>query len=217
METFIFDLDGTLLDTLDDLAASVNHALAAFRLPPQSHEAVRQFLGNGFLALISKSVPPGTPDDLRDQVLAEFRRYYQAHSLDSTRPYPGITPMLQALRQHGVSTAIVSNKGDAVVQELFHRFFADLIDIAIGEQQPQIRRKPCPDMVIEAMRRLHTDAAHTIYVGDSEVDIATARNAGIPCLSVCWGFRPRQLLLDSGATHLIDSPDELLRIRSGNL
>ncbi len=232
MKLLIFDLDGTLLDTLDDLWASVNHALAQFSLPLRSKCEVRQFLGNGIQALVHRSLAaphgmcqlPATPGDadmsegeeefvsplLEQRVLEVFRRYYLEHSLDCTRPYPGIGDMLQQCRREGFMTAIVSNKVDAAVRELHRRFFAATIDVAIGEQQPQIRRKPAPDMVFEAMKRLGADKRQSIYVGDSEVDLATARNAGLPCVAVAWGFRGHEFLAESGAETIIQHPSELL-------
>lgn len=204
----IFDLDGTLLDTLDDLWASVNHALAQFSMPMRSPCEIRQFLGNGAQVLIHQSLPTDTPTDLEERVFAAFRQHYLRHNQDRTRPYPGIIEMLRQCKERGYRTAIVSNKPDAAVQQLHQRFFADTIDIAIG-QQANIRRKPAPDMVLLAMETLQTTNASTIYIGDSEVDIATARNAGLPCICVDWGFRDRHFLEEQGATRIIHLPNEL--------
>lgn len=208
--TILFDLDGTLLDTLDDLMASVNHALALHALPLRSRDEVRRALGNGVVALVRESMPGAADDEaLCDSVLADFRCHYAAHSLDRTRPYDGIPALLRECRLRSLNTAIVSNKPDAVVQELRRRFFADTIGLALGEQQPAVRRKPAPDMVLRAMERLGADAATTTYVGDSEVDLATARNAGIPCVAVAWGFRTPGFLAGHGAQTIISHPSEL--------
>ena len=206
----IFDLDGTLLDTLDDLWASVNHALASFSLPLRSKAEVRQFLGNGAKVLIHKSLPEYSDKTLEEQVLTTFRQHYLLHSLDQTHPYEGVIPLLQQCKALGLKTAIVSNKPNAVVLELHQYFFSSLIDIAIGEQQPKIRRKPHPDMVLYVMKQLGATPQECLYVGDSEVDMATAQNAGIPCISVAWGFRDRSFLESSGAPVIVDSPEEIL-------
>lgn len=211
----IFDLDGTLLDTLEDLWASVNHALAQFSLPLRSMCEVRQFLGNGAKVLIHQSLPAEAPAELEERVFAAFRQHYLRHNQDNTHPYPGIIDMLRQCKALGYRTAIVSNKPNAAVQQLHQRFFADVIDIAIGEQQPHIRRKPAPDMVyavLEQLKQLHPNYEHSVYIGDSEVDIATARAADLPCICVDWGFRDRRFLADMGATHIIHLPEELLTL-----
>ena len=216
-ESLIFDLDGTLLDTLDDLWASVNHALASFSLPLRSKEEVRQFLGNGAKVLIHKSLPSDSTPELEEAVLATFRQHYLHHSLDATQPYAGILPLLQQCKALGLKTAIVSNKPNAVVQELHQSFFPSLIDLAIGEQQPKIRRKPHPDMVLHAMKQLGSTPQECLYIGDSEVDMETAKNAGIACISVSWGFRDRSFLESLGASVIVDSPEEiLLHINKGD-
>ena len=206
----IFDLDGTLLDTLDDLWASVNHALASFSLPLRSKAEVRQFLGNGAKVLIHKSLPTDSSPELEEAVLATFRQHYLLHSLDATQPYAGTTSLLQQCKALGLKTAIVSNKPNAVVQELHQSFFSSFIDLAIGEQQPMIRRKPHPDMVLHAMKQLESTPQECLYVGDSEVDMETAKNAGIPCISVAWGFRDRSFLESLGASVIVDAPEEIL-------
>jgi phosphoglycolate phosphatase len=206
--SFIFDLDGTLLDTLDDLWASVNHALASFSLPLRSRIEVRQFLGNGAKVLIHKSLPEDSDKTLEEQVLSTFRQHYLLHSLDQTHPYEGIIPLLQQCKALGLKTAIVSNKPHAAVQELHQHFFPTLIDLAIGEQQPNIRRKPNPDMVLKAMEQLEVSPDSCIYIGDSEVDIETAQNAHIPCIAVSWGFRDKSFL-QSFSVPIIDSPKEI--------
>lgn len=208
----IFDLDGTLLDTLDDLWASVNHALAQFSLPLRSKCEIRSFLGNGARYLIHQAIVDNTSPDLEDRVFQTFKTHYLLHNADLTRPYPGIMEMLHECRQRNYKTAIVSNKPHAAVQQLHQRFFADVIDVAIG-QQPDIRRKPAPDMVFAAIRKLHpfgeSKRGACFYIGDSEVDIATAHAAGLPCICVDWGFRDRHFLEEQGATHIIHLPEEL--------
>ena len=208
--TFIFDLDGTLLNTLEDLSNSVNYALAANQLPIRSTEDIRRALGNGIQVLIEKSVPQQTNPAIVEKVLTTFRAYYLKHSMDHTAPYDGIIDLLKILKQRKIHTAIVSNKLDPAVQELYQRFFSEYIDIAIGEQQPIVRRKPYPDMVNLALHKLETTTEEAIYIGDSEVDLQTATNTGIDCVSVSWGFRSRTFLEDLGATNIIDTPMQLL-------
>ncbi len=209
-KAIIFDLDGTLLDTLQDLYASVNHALTHFSLPNRSKTEVRQFLGNGVRRLIELSMPEGSDAATTEAVLAEFKTYYLQHSLDTTRPYDGIEEMLGKCREMGLKTAIVSNKLNPAVQDLRHRFFADNVDIAIGETR-EIRRKPAPDMLQAVMEELKVTNCETIYVGDSEVDLQTAKNASTECIAVAWGFRGRKFLEQQGATTIIDNPSELIQ------
>ena len=207
--TYIFDLDGTLLDTLDDLAASTNYALRQHGMPQHSRDEIRMFVGNGVGRLIARAVPENTPVETYEQVLQTFREHYLVHGLDRTKPYPGIMPLLRDLKLRGKQTAVVSNKFYAATQELCTHFFGLLVDVAIGERE-DIRRKPAPDTVNEALRQLHADRASAVYIGDSDVDIATARNSAMPCISVLWGFRNRQFLMDNGATCLVSSPQEIL-------
>lgn len=211
IKTIIFDLDGTLLNTLDDLSSSVNHALRQHGLAERSQAEVRQFLGNGIRRLIEQSVPAGTDEQKTEDVFQTFRSHYLEHSLDQTRPYDGIEDLLHQLNDMKVATAIVSNKLDPAVKELHQHFFSDTIRVAIGETKT-IRRKPAPDMVDECIRLLGCDRQTCLYVGDSEVDLQTARNAGLPCLSVSWGFRDKKQLIEAGATTIIDRPDELIDI-----
>lgn len=208
--TIIFDLDGTLLDTLDDLANSVNHALGAHGYPLRSKEEIRRFLGNGIAVLLQKSVPEGTSEENCSLALNCFRQHYVQHCLDLTRPYDGILPLLQELARREVRMAIVSNKLHPAVQELNERFFKQYINSAVGESAT-VRRKPNPDAVIAALRALGSEREEALYVGDSEVDLATARNAGIPCVCVSWGFRDRGFLETLRPDALIDRPEELLQ------
>lgn len=210
-DTYIFDLDGTLLDTLGDLAAATNYALRQHGMPEHSVDDVRRFVGNGVAKLIERAVPGGTANPQYESVLSVFRQYYLQHSLDTTRPYDGIVDMLTELHRRGKRTAVVSNKFMAATQELCRHFFGDTIEVAIGEHEAQgIRKKPAPDTVEEAFRQLGVGKENAVYVGDSDVDIATARNSGLPCVSVLWGFRDREFLTAHGATTFVSSPHELL-------
>ncbi len=209
-DTYIFDLDGTLLDTLQDLAASVNYALRQHAMPEHSIDDIRRFVGNGVRKLMERAVPDGAQNPLFESAFATFRQYYMQHSLDTTRPYDGIPEMLDELKRRGCLIAVVSNKMMAATQELIAHFFPQ-IEVAIGEHEAEgIRKKPAPDTVREALRQLGVTTKNAVYVGDSDVDIETAYNSGLPCISVLWGFRDRDFLLSHGATTLISCPEELL-------
>lgn len=208
--TYIFDLDGTLLDTLDDLASAVNYALRTYGMPEHSRDAIRCFVGNGVRMLMIRAVPDGEQNPKFEEVFETFRKYYMQHSLDTTRPYDGIPEMLAALRQRGCRLAVVSNKFDAATKELCKHFFPNTIEVAVGEHEAEgIRKKPAPDTVLEALSQLGVSSKNAVYVGDSDVDLETARNAALPCISVLWGFRDRDFLLAHGATTFITSPKEL--------
>lgn len=208
--TFIFDLDGTLLNTLEDLYLSTNHALRQMQMPERSMEEVRQFVGNGVHLLIERAVPADTPKELVDETFRLFKEHYLVHGEDHTGPYPQVKEMLAVLRQRGKQIAVVSNKLDSATQVLCQRFFPDLIDVAVGDQ-PGLRLKPSPDMVLRALAALNANSKEAVYVGDSDVDLLTARNSNLPCVSVLWGFRTRETLLANGATCFIDSPMQLLQ------
>ena len=208
---YIFDLDGTLLDTLADLASSVNYTLRSYGLPQHSVDEVRMMVGNGVRLLMERAVPGGAAHPLFDAVFATFRQHYMEHSLDTTRPYDGILDVLHQLRRRGCRTAVVSNKFDAATKELCRHFFADSVEVAIGEHEAAgIRKKPAPDTVNEALRQLGVSREEAVYIGDSDVDVTTAKNSGIPCISVLWGFRDKDFLLAHGATTFITRPAELL-------
>jgi phosphoglycolate phosphatase len=210
--TYIFDLDGTLLDTLQDLAAAVNFALRKNGMEEHSIDDIRRFVGNGVRKLIERAVPDGSKNPRIEEVFADFRSYYMQHSLDATKPYDGITEILQELKQRGCKMAVVSNKMMAATQELVAHFFPE-IEVAIGENEAEgIRKKPAPDMVFEALHRLGAEAESAVYIGDSDVDIQTAKNAGVPCISVLWGFRNREFLLEHGAQHFIEKPSEIIGV-----
>ena len=215
-QTVVFDLDGTLLDTLDDLHLSTNAALAAHGMPTHSIDDVRRFVGNGIALLIHRAVPAGTPADVEATVLEDFKRHYGAHCEDHTVPYPGIPQMLAHLREAGVSVAVVSNKANFAVQELVARQFPDTFDAVLGENEAAgIRKKPAPDMVEAALGRMGRTHKGLVYVGDSEVDVQTAASVGCPCVSCTWGFRGRDELVRAGATTFVDTPEELERVLLG--
>ena len=192
-KTVLFDLDGTLLDTLDDLTAAVNYALAAHGFPTRARMEVRSYLGNGLRMTVRRAVPEGTPEDTAMSVYETLCPYYAAHALDATRLYPQAEAALDALANVGIQTAVVSNKADFAVQTLHKRFFAGRSALSIGERSG-CRRKPAPDMVNLALSLLEADREQTVYVGDSEVDAQTAENSGLACILVDWGFRDRAQL-----------------------
>lgn len=208
-DTYIFDLDGTMLYTLDDLTASTNHAMRAYGMAEHTTEEVRMMVGNGVRKLIERAVPGGTGNLLYENVYKTFINHYLEHSLDTTRPYPGIMEMLAALKAKGRRMAVVSNKYCKATEHLCRTFFGEYISVAIGESA-DIRKKPAPDTVLEALRRLGVSKEGAVYVGDSEVDIATARNCGLPCISVLWGFRDKDFLVKNGGTTFAESPEEIL-------
>ena len=206
-KTYIFDLDGTLLSTLADLAASTNYALRTHHMPERSLDEVRRFVGNGVKKLMERAIPDGLNNPLFEETFATFRQHYMQHNLDTTQPYPGIMQLLEQLKAEGKNIAVVSNKFYAATRELCRHFFGDLVPVAIGERE-DIRKKPAPDTVIEALRELGVDKEGAVYIGDSDVDIMTAKNSGMPCVSVLWGFRDKEFLLEHGATTLILKPEE---------
>ena len=210
-QTYIFDLDGTLLDTLGDLAASVNYAMRMHGMPEHTVDEVCRFVGNGVRRLMERAVPGGAAHPAFEAAFATFRRHYMEHSLDTTRPYESIPEMLCELKRRGKHTAVVSNKFDAATKELCRHFVPDTIEVAVGEHEAEgIRKKPAPDTVLQALSQLGVGQEGAVYVGDSDVDIQTARNSGLPCISVLWGFRDREFLLAHGAETFVSQPSELL-------
>lgn len=206
----IYDMDGTVLDTLDDLKNAANAAMAAFGYPQLSREQVRRYVGNGSRRLLELAIGEGAEDAEIERVLDWYKPYYDAHCRILTAPYPGVPAMMARLRQAGLRQAIVSNKPDSAVKSLASEFFPGLAELALGEREREgIRRKPWPDMIDAAREALGLARGECVYVGDSEVDILTARQAGLPCLSVTWGFRSREELLAAGASVLLDSPGQL--------
>lgn len=212
-QAVIFDLDGTLLYTLEDLKDGVNHVMRNWGYPKRTLDEVRRFVGNGIHKLIERAVPEGLDEDTVERVFEEFKEYYTAHCEIKTRPYDGIMELLADLKKKGIKMAIVSNKNDAAVKELARDYFADYIEqeVAIGEREG-IRKKPAPDSVFEAMRILGVEKKDAVYVGDSDVDRATAKNAGLDCISVTWGFRDEELLKSLEPEYLIAEPKEILPI-----
>ena len=209
--TYIFDLDGTLLDTLTDLAASCNYALRTHGMPEHSIDDVRRFVGNGVRKLMERAIPEGEANPDFEATFATFREHYMHHSLDTTKPYPGIMETLAELKARGCRLAVVSNKMMAATVELCKHFFPDTIEVAIGENEAEgICKKPAPDTVYAALRKLGVSKDDAVYVGDSDVDIQTAANSGLPCISVLWGFRDREFMIQHGAKTFISAPSELL-------
>lgn len=208
-KTYIFDLDGTLLDSLEDLKNSTNHALRLFDMPEHSLEDIRKFVGNGVKKLMERAVPDGLDNPKFEEVYAVFREHYMKHNLDKTAPYPGIIELLSELKKKDKNIAVVSNKFYPATKSLVKHFFGDYIEVAIGERE-DIRKKPAPDTVYEAFRQLGVTDEDAVYVGDSDVDVKTAANVGIPCVSVLWGFRDKDFLKSCGAETFITNPRELL-------
>lgn len=208
----LFDLDGTLLDTLDDLHDAVNFALNAQRLPMRTRDEVRAFIGNGIVKLMERSVGREKLASVdMPAVMNDFKQYYIAHCQDKTAPYDGVLPLLKELRNRGMKIGVVSNKADFAVQKLCVAYFGGLIDVAIGENEAGgVRKKPAPDTVLAAIEALGVKRQNTVYVGDSEVDIQTANNAAVDCVSVAWGMKDRGFLLANGAKTVVDNVRELL-------
>ncbi len=214
INTVIFDMDGTVLNTLDDLTDAVNYVFSKFDLPARDKEDYRKFFGNGIGYAMKCAAPAGTDDALFDKMVPIFRDYYNEHCLDKTAPYEGILDLMKALYDKGYKMAIVSNKIDSAVKELNEMFFSKYVSVAIGEK-PRIRRKPAADTVIAALSELGSSRGEAIYVGDSEVDLQTARNSGLPCIAVLWGFRDKELLIENGATTFAATPSEVIDILEG--
>ena len=209
-ETVIFDLDGTLLDTLDDLHGAVNAALSAYGLPLRTRDEVRGFVGNGIVKLMERAAGENACPDF-DGLLAAFKVHYKEHCKDKTNPYAGVMALLGDLKTRGVKTAVVSNKADFAVKLLAEEYFNGLLLAAVGENESAgIRKKPAPDSLLSVMEQLGAEPATTVYVGDSEVDILTAQNAGVDCISVTWGFKDRAFLLENGGRVFVDEPSQIL-------
>ncbi len=202
----IFDLDGTLLDTLDDLANAVSYILKKYDFPERKRADIRRFLGNGARDLMRRSVPANIDGEDFEKILADYMEYYNAHSKIETKPYPGVLELLSELKKNGIKTAVVSNKPDMTVKGLCKEYFGDRLDFALGDR-PDIKKKPSADPILLAMKELGCERA--LYVGDSEVDILAAKNASLPCISLTWGFRDKELLEEYGATVFAGNSDEL--------
>jgi len=207
-KAIIFDLDGTLLDTLADLAEGTNYALRVNGFPERTLDEIRRFVGNGARKLIERAVPEGQMEAALEQVRKDFDIYYKVHCKDHTGPYPGIMEMLQELVQQGYALGVVSNKPDFAVQELIPGYFPGIFASVSGERRG-VAKKPAPDLIREAMKNLQADSSNAVYVGDSEVDLEAAANAGIPCISVAWGFKGRKFLEEQQAEMIIEAPAEI--------
>lgn len=210
-KAIIWDLDGTLMDTLQDLYLATNHALRTYGMPERTLDEVRRFVGNGVRRLIQLAVPQGEENPLFEDVFKEFKAYYVVHCQDNTDLYDGIADTLKALKQQGKKMAVVSNKLQKGVDELYRDYLSTTIDVAIGER-PGMQRKPAPDMVDLALQELGVTKDEAVYIGDSDVDIMTARNAGLPCISVLWGFRDKDFLIQHGATTFAEKPGRINKL-----
>ena len=210
-DAVIFDLDGTLLNTLGDLRAATNHALEVRGLPPHSMEEIRQFIGNGIRLLICRAMPEGTPEAEIDAALDDFKAYYAAHIHDRTVPYDGIPQLLTALRKRGIKVAVLSNKIDSASQQLIEYFFPEKTDVVFGEHVG-VPRKPDPTSCRMVMQQLGVQPEQVLYVGDSGTDMQTAKNAGLYAVGVTWGFRSKEVLLKYGADVLVHRPEQILQI-----
>ena len=209
--TIIFDLDGTLLDTLEDLKDAVNHVLAAHGYPIKTLEEIRKSVGNGTKVLLEKTVPDGSSNPLFNTINEEYQKYYLEHCNEKTGPYKGVREAMKQLKDKGYKMAIVSNKPDSAVKELRDKYFGEYLNVAIGDKEGR-RRKPYPDSVFAAIEELGSDHDECIYIGDSEVDFLTAENSGLPCISCLWGFRTQEELISNGVDpeNFIKSPDEIM-------
>lgn len=211
----VFDLDGTLLNTLEDLTDSVNAALAAFGQPQKTIEQIRTYVGNGIRNLMKRSVTDGEENPDFEKIFQKFREHYKEHCQDKTRPYDGVMDLLRTLKEKGIKMAIVSNKADFAVKELNAYYFKEFNMTAIGEREG-IARKPAPDSVLSALQELGVSPDQAVYVGDSEVDLETAARAELPCISVLWGFREEELLREHGAENFAKTTEELCRLLEMN-
>lgn len=217
-DTVIFDMDGTLLNTLEDLTDSVNAAMRTFGRPERTLEEIRQFVGNGVLKLMERSVPEGREAADFEEIYEWFKDYYSKHSEEKTRPYDGIPELVRNLKDKGYKMAIVSNKFHDAVCHLSRLYFGDLLPVSIGENEAAgIRKKPAPDTVLSALKALGSEPENSVYVGDSEVDYATAVNSGLDCILVSWGFRDRKLLESFAPQAIADTPDEVLTFCEGRM
>lgn len=210
----IFDMDGTILNTIDDLASSLNYVLEKSGYPTRTMDEVISFVGDGLRKLLERGAPEGTDSDAVDKALADFKKYYAVHCADRTAPYDGIIDMLKNLRRNGCLTAVVSNKADDAVQELCKKYFTGLFDYAVGERSG-ILRKPAPDSVNEVLEKLNVQRENAVYIGDSDVDIQTAVNAGMDSIIVEWGFRKKEFLQKMGAKTIVSEAGEIERIILG--
>lgn len=210
-DTVIFDLDGTLLNTLEDLTDSVNYALGLYSFPCRTGSEIRSFVGNGVGRLMELSIPDGLNNPQFEKCLSDFRNHYSQNMQNKTDTYKGIMELLRQLSKEDYKIAIVSNKFDTTVKGLNQVYFSEYVKVAIGESE-NVSKKPAPDTVFKALDELRSTAEKSVYVGDSEVDVKTAKNAGVTCVGVTWGFRDRSVLKQEGANYIIDTPEDLLKI-----
>ncbi len=208
-DAILYDMDGTVLDTLGDLCDSVNYSLAQFSFPAITMSDAAQYLGNGARRLITLACPEGTDEETVEKVLAFYLPWYNEHCRIKTAPYDGILEMMRKFRALGVKQAVISNKPDPAVQSLAEDFFSGLLELAVGESK-DVRRKPAPDGVLNAAKQMNAPLDRCVYIGDTEVDIETAKNAGMDCVSVTWGFRSARQLIDSGASVMVNNAEELI-------
>lgn len=209
IDTVIFDLDGTLLNTIDDLKNSINRILVKYHYLPKTKAQILSYVGNGLAKLVERCLIDGINNPNYKNILDDFIIDYKENCMNDTCVYAGINELLLKLKQKNIKLAIISNKQNLEVQKLANHFFETMFDFVLGEIK-ELTKKPAPDMVLYAINKLNTKIENVLYVGDSEVDIETAKNANIPCLSVTWGFRKKDVLINAGATILIDEPKEIL-------
>lgn len=210
-ELIVFDMDGTILDTLEDLKNSMNHTLRLHSMPERTLDEIRSFVGNGIRKLIERAVVNGTPNEKIEAIYKDFMKHYEVHCADFTKPYDGINDLIQELRNRGYKTAVVSNKAHDAVLDLCEQYFPSLFDLALGEK-PEIAKKPAPDMVNLALKKLQIPREEAVYIGDSDVDVATARNSNLDMIAVDWGFRTREFLIEQGAETIVSNPEEILQL-----
>lgn len=204
-------MDGTILNTIDDIAAAVNYILMKNNMEPRTVDEVKGFVGNGLYRTLKLSLRKELSEEEMSQMFDEFVAYYKEHSAINTRPYDGIVEAIKVLKDKGCKVAVVSNKRQEAVEELCEEFYKGLFDIALGDQDG-IARKPAPDMVNKVLEFWNINNSEAIYVGDSEVDILTAKNSKLDCISVSWGFREKETLTDNGATVIVDTPEEMVKM-----
>ncbi len=209
----IFDLDGTLLDTLQDLTNSLNYAMEQNGYPQHTLHEVQYFVGNGVRMLVKRGCPAGTSEENEQKAYDDFVRHYARHSMDNTKPYDGIPELLQALLERGIRISVVSNKLETAVIDLCNDFFPNTFEFMVGNR-PDLLPKPAPDSVYEVVDRLGLERSDIVYIGDSEVDLQTAENSGMDCIGVDWGFRDAEYLRNLGATYVVKTPAEILEIVS---
>ena len=216
INTIIFDLDGTLLNTLEDLHACFNHAIQTYGYPTRSLEEIKSFVGNGIKKAIERALPYKIADEELEKIVEYFRQYYKEHMLELTKPYEGILELLEELKKRNYKLAVVSNKYDDAVKDLVRNYFGEFIDVAIGEGYG-VRKKPEADGVLKAINELGVKIENCIYIGDSDVDIKTAQNVGVPCISVLWGFREESFLKENGGNIFAKDPKDIIKIIEKNL